>query len=148
MPKAEIATTQALHTLVQLHAELAGKIDSNKREAERLASCMIHVEAVIKLMDPDFNVRRISVLRRNRKNKWFKRGTMFRAVLAAMKDASGPMTVREITVRVLKAKGVADPDRETILELEGGVRATLIAKRGKVVQKLSNEVPARWRLLT
>lgn len=49
MPKAEIAANQALFTPVQLHAELAGKIDIKKGEAKRLAADMIHVEAAIKL---------------------------------------------------------------------------------------------------
>jgi hypothetical protein len=36
MPRAEIATHQAKATLLQLHAELGGKILDNKAEAERL----------------------------------------------------------------------------------------------------------------
>jgi hypothetical protein len=144
--RAEIATKQALHTLIQLHAELGGRINQNKRDAVRLAETMKAVEAVIKLIKPDFNVNRIAVRRRNRRNKWFKRGTMFRAVLVAMREAGGPATVREIAVRMLKTKGVENPERQQIVELESGVRACLVAKRGKAVHKLSNEVPARWNL--
>jgi hypothetical protein len=52
MPYAKIKTTQATLTLVQLHAELGGKILDNKREANRLRLAMKHVEAVLKLLDP------------------------------------------------------------------------------------------------
>src|SRR2546423_9934389 len=129
--RAQIATKQAVYTLVQLHAELGGRIDSNKREAERLAASMKHLEAVIRMISPDYDIRRIAVKRRNRKNRWFKRGTMFRAVLEAMKGGDGPMTVREIAFQLLASKGEADPDPKTVRQLEGGVRATLLRKRGR-----------------
>ena len=40
MPRAEIATHQAKYTLLQLHAELAGKILDNQKEADRLRAAM------------------------------------------------------------------------------------------------------------
>jgi len=48
---------------------------------------MQHVEAVIKMLDPAFNLRRIAVKRRQ-PNPWFRRGTLsamfFLIWLAAM----------------------------------------------------------------
>jgi hypothetical protein len=54
----------AVPYLVRLHADLGGQIQANKEEAIRLADAMCHVEAVIKLFDPDYSVRAISVRRR------------------------------------------------------------------------------------
>ena len=45
-----MATKQATFALLRLHAELGGKIKDNKAEAERLAQCMRHVEAVLKMI--------------------------------------------------------------------------------------------------
>jgi hypothetical protein len=36
---------------------------------------MRHVEAVIRMFDPTYDVRRIAVKRRQKKNPWFKRAT-------------------------------------------------------------------------
>ena|SRR5947207_6917673 len=146
MPRAQIASKQALHTLVQLHAELGGKIDANKGEAERLAASMKHLEAVIRMLAPGFDIRRIAVKRRNRTNRWFRRGTMFRAVLGVLKGAKGPITVREIAVQLLADKGEADPTPKTIRQLEGGVRGTLLRKRGRTVTRVGQGMPARWTL--
>jgi hypothetical protein len=63
----------AIQTLERLHSELGGQILESKTEALRLADSMRHVEAVIKMLDPTFNIRRISVKRRQ-PNPWFKRG--------------------------------------------------------------------------
>ena len=78
MPHAIIKTHQAKLTLLQLHAELAGKILDNQKEADRLRAAMQHVEAVIKLLDPTHSLRTIAV-RRRKPNQWFKRGTVWRA---------------------------------------------------------------------
>jgi predicted hydrolase (HD superfamily) len=48
MPRAEILSTQAMRTLRQLHAELAGNLIDNKSEARRIIKAMIQVEAVMK----------------------------------------------------------------------------------------------------
>ena len=74
MPRAEIASKQAVYTLGLLHAELAGKLLANKREAIRLRTAMMQVEAVVKMLQPDFNVCGIPAKRRNKSNPWFKRG--------------------------------------------------------------------------
>jgi hypothetical protein len=60
MPRAEILSKQAIHTLTQLHAELAGKIETNRKSGDRLQSQMVQVEAVVKMLSPDFNVSRIA----------------------------------------------------------------------------------------
>jgi hypothetical protein len=50
MHRAEIASKQAVYTLGLLHAELAGKLLANKREAIRLRTAMMQVEAVVKML--------------------------------------------------------------------------------------------------
>jgi hypothetical protein len=136
----------AVTFLVHLHADLGGQIRANRQEGERLAADMKHVEAVIRMFDPAYNVQAISVRRRNRRNRWFKRGTMFRAVLEVLKAAEGPLTTREIVLQLLAGKGEAKPDLKTIRDLEGGVRSSLSLKAGKSVQNVGQGMPARWQL--
>jgi hypothetical protein len=67
MPRAEIASKQAIYTLGLLHAELAGKLLANKREAIGLRTAMMQVEAgVKKMLDPAFNVCDIAAKRATR----------------------------------------------------------------------------------
>jgi hypothetical protein len=93
MPHAKIAAKQATYTLEKLHAELAGKILDNKKEARRLAEAMKHVEAVLKLLVPGYDVRPIAV-RRRKLNPWFKRGTVLRNALDVLRNAERPLTAR------------------------------------------------------
>jgi hypothetical protein len=89
MPRAEIASKQALYTLGQLHSELAGKLLANQREAKRLRTSMLQVEAVMKMLDPAVNLRLIAPKRRNTGNPWFKRGTLFRSAVDVLRRAQG-----------------------------------------------------------
>src|ERR1700693_620723 len=86
----------AVSYLIRLHADIGGRILENKKQAERLADDAKAVEAVIRMFDPEFNARAIAARRRVTGNPWFKRGTMFRVALEALRAAPEPMTVREI----------------------------------------------------
>ena len=45
---------------------------------------MRHVEAVIKMLDPGYSLRAISVKRRQ-PNPWFKRGTVYRRAVDVLR---------------------------------------------------------------
>jgi hypothetical protein len=123
------------------------KVNARGCAAFRLAEDARHVEAVLKMFDPDYIVRAIAAHRRVRGNPWFKHGTLFRHALDVLRVAPGPMTVREITDAVLAAKGIADATAQQRNGLEAGVRASLEDHVGKTVQRVGEGVPKRWALL-
>jgi hypothetical protein len=95
MARAEIFSKQALHTLTQLHSELAGKIETNRKSCDKLRAQMVQVEAVMKMLEPDLDVSRIAAKRRNTGNPWFKRGTLYRsAVDVLQRKRSAPFARR------------------------------------------------------
>jgi hypothetical protein len=145
MPHAKIASKQAMFTLRQLHAELAAKLLDNKREARRLAGSMKHVAAVLKLLEPGFNLRPIAV-RRRRPNQWFKRGTVLRHALDALRKADSPLTAREVTLRMLGAQGVTDAKPKAVRDLTGAVSSSLQNYKDRGVVTTGEGMPARYVL--
>jgi hypothetical protein len=135
----------AMQTLERLHAELGGQILENKEEAHRLAGQMLHVEAVIKMLDPTYNLRRIAVKRR-KPNPWFKRGTVYRRAVDVLRVATEPMTAREIAERVLQAADIENPDKADVADLQGSILASLRNHKGNGVQRTNEGSPARWTL--
>jgi hypothetical protein len=135
----------AIQTLERLHAELGGKILENKQEHENLAGQMRHVEAVIKLLDPGYSLRAISVKRR-KPNPWFKRGTVYRRAVDVLRTATGPLTAREIAERVLVTANIERPDKAALADLTGSILASLRNHKGKGVERANEGAPARWRL--
>jgi hypothetical protein len=135
----------AIYALERLHAELGGKILANRKEAARLAQDMRHVEAVLKLLDPAFNVRQIAPRRRNNKNPWFRKGDLFRHAIGVLRQASSPMTAREITEALLRSRGV-EPETKHVRYLFGGVQASLRNHDGRTVERVGEGMPAHWKL--
>ena len=135
----------AVAYLVRLHADIGGQILENKKEAARLAASMLAVEHVIKIFNPDYNVRAISVRRRQRTNPWFKRGTLFREALGILRTATAPMTCREIVDAVLAAKSIT-ADKRQWMGIESGIRAALEDHEGKTVERIEGTLPKRWAL--
>jgi hypothetical protein len=143
MPRAEIATKQAVYTLGLLHAELAGKLLANKREAIRLRTAMMQVEAVLKMLRPDFNIALIAPKRRVIGNPWFKRGTLFRSAVDVMRRAGAPMTARQITDALIAEKA-AQATRKQAIDIQAAILAALRKRNGGTV--VGEGAPAMWRL--
>jgi len=143
MPKAEIASKQAVYTLGLLHAELAGKLLANKREVIRLRTAMMQIEAVVKMLQPGFNVASIAAKRRNKSNAWLKRGTLFRSAVDVLRRASAPMTAREIADALIADKA-PQATRKQAIDLQAAILVALRKRNGAAVA--GEGAPARWRL--
>ena len=100
MPRAEILSTQAIHTLKQLHAELGGKIIDNKLQADVLRLQMQQVEAVMRLLEPGIDLRAIAV-RRKKANPWFKKGQGYRGAIDVLRTATEPLSATDIAKAML-----------------------------------------------
>jgi hypothetical protein len=143
MPHAKILTKQALYTLSQFHSELAGKLSANLRETKRLRLAIFQVEAVMKLLSPEFNIRLIAPKRRNVGNPWFKRGTLARAVIDTLRRSAVHMTTREISDALLAGKK-PEATRHQAMVLQAAILAALRARNGVAV--VGDGPRGKWRL--
>jgi len=137
----------ALFALLRLHADLGGKIKANRKEAVRLATDMKHVEAVIRMIEPGYDVRRISARRKNLANPYFKRGTVFRGVLAILRDATAPLTTRQIVEALFRQQGTDSPTMDAIRAMVGAVHSSLRNHEGKTVEASGEGMPVKWLLI-
>ena len=143
MPHAEIKSKQAILTLSQLHAELAGKFAENRNAGVKIKTAMMQVEAVLQMLQPSFNVRSIAAKRRNKSNPWFKRGTLFRSAVDVMRRAGTPMTAREIADALIAGKA-PQATRKQAKDLQAAILVALRKRNGGTV--VGEGAPARWRL--
>jgi hypothetical protein len=56
-----------------IKTELAGQLLANKRAAIQPRTTMMQVEAVVKMLQPGFNIASIAAERRNKSSPWFGR---------------------------------------------------------------------------
>lgn len=144
-PTRDPYTRPAINTLERLHAELGGQILENRQKHQELSEQMRQVEAVIKMLDPAYNLGRIAVKRR-KPNKWFKRGTLYRRAVDALRVAPAPMTTFELAGAVLAAHGIGDAEKADVQNVALGIQHSLKNHEGKGVERVGEAVPARWRL--
>ena len=143
MPRAAIASKQALFTLTQLHAELGGKMQDNKRAALKIRTAMLQVEAVLQMLQPGFNVAAIAAKRRVKSNPWFKRGTLYRSAIDVLRRATAPMTARQIADALIADKA-PQATRKQAIDLQAAILAALRKRNGATV--IGEGAPARCRL--
>jgi hypothetical protein len=147
MPLGTILSKQAIQTLTQLHAELGGKIETNRKSGDKLRLQMMQVEAVIKMLRPDFPINRIAPKRRNTGNPWFKRGTLYRSAIDVLRVAGKPLTAREMTMAVLDGK-TPTPTRKQEIDIQAAILASMRTHNGNGVESVGEGRVARWGLLT
>jgi hypothetical protein len=80
-------------------------------------------------------------------NPWFKRGTLFRSALGALRANSGPLTVRELVDAILAAKGLTDATVKQHRDLQAGLQAPLEGHAGKTIKRASEGISMRWELM-
>lgn len=132
-------------TLVRLHAKIGGEIFENKKRAEKLATDMKHVEAVIRMLSPDFKIASIAVRRRYKGNPWFKRGTLLRLALDALRAGTAPMTSKEVALAMLASKGVL-PSAKEANGLAAAIQTAFRKHEGKSVEVTDAGLPTRWQI--
>jgi len=145
MPHGKILPYHAIKTLAQLHAELGGKIEGNRKSGDKLRMQMMQVEAVIKMLRPDFPINRIAPKRRNTGNPWFKRGTLYRSAIDVLRMAGKPLTAHEMAMAVLDGKEPT-PTRKQEIDVQAAILAALRNHSGKGVEPVGEGRPVRWQL--
>jgi hypothetical protein len=134
----------ATYALLRLHAEIAGKMVQNRAEAKRLRRKLDHVDAVLRMLEPGINIHTAAVQKR-KSNPWFKRGTLFRLTVEALKATGRPLSSREITLALLAQRGVREADPRAVRDLICSVERSLVYHRGRSIMAVGSR-PVHWKL--
>jgi hypothetical protein len=103
-----MAESRIVSGLVAKRGELAGEVEHCRRELQRLAVELGHLDATIRLFDPDYACGGIRPRKRRRGQRWFGQGECQRLVLEVLRDAAGPLSDQGVTVAVAACKGLQD----------------------------------------
>ena len=100
-----MAESHVVSGLVAKRSELAGLIDRHRKEIDRLADDLTHVDAAIKIFDPEYDLRTVPIRLLRKRNQLFKVGESARRVLDALRESAAPMTCRAMTESIALKKG-------------------------------------------
>jgi hypothetical protein len=137
----------AVNALRNMRSRIAGEIAMHGREIDRLRAELVHLDATLRLFDPDTEPSDVPALYRYPKHtEWFARGEVTRRVYEALRD-EGVVSPRELAKRAMIEKGIAETDRKVrkdITALFTNV-AYYLTQRSKLV-KIGRGEDARWKL--
>jgi hypothetical protein len=101
----------ALSGLVGKRAEIAGQITQTRATLRQLIADLDHVDAAIRIFDPEFNIEGIRPKAPAALFPVSFRGEFVRVILDMMREAKGPVTTKEIAMHVMRGRDLntADP---------------------------------------
>lgn len=136
--------------LVAKHAELTALRDQYKAEIKKLTVDIDHLDAAIRLFDPNADTRAIKeYVTKHRAQK----GSVKRFVLDAMRESSGPLTSRQISEKWVSDRSLV-ADEATLVTIRKRIGACiktcvnqgLVEECGTTTDHDANGPYKLWRL--
>lgn len=148
-----MAESHVVSGLIAKHTELAGLIQFYRTEIERTVSDLKHLDATLKLFDPQIDLRSLGTKRVNQSRtggfKRFESRESHTWVLDQLREAAEPLTTNVMTERIIIAKGLEDT-KELRTSIQRTLTGTLrrLEKRGLVEDagRADNGLSVLWRI--
>ena len=141
-----MADTHVISALVDKRARLDGEIKARRYQITRLEMEMAHVDAVIRMFRPNYDIGKIATKRSFGKNPTgVPKGTGSRHALSVLREAGAPLTANEIAGRVLVKLGKDDsPEARKMLACT--IVSTFSRRKDQAVVYDAQTVPGRWAI--
>ena len=120
--------------LTRKRAELAGQIIATEKMLSRLREDLIHLDATLKLFDPEAKPKAI-VPRARRPPPRFKAGQLAKLVLTALREANRPLTVRDLVQQIAAENQVDISTKKELTKFDYSIRSVLQRQRQGVNRK-------------
>ena len=138
-----------LHVICALRdkrSELAGMVNRLERELLERRASLTHIDATMRLFDPDIRPQEIRPRRLRDRNAWFQPGECLPRIYDVLRDAPSPLATRDIAERLIAAKAIPAADdrqrsliQKTILGSLNGAKAT--------IERTEAAGVVQWRLI-
>jgi hypothetical protein len=141
-----MAEPHVIGALRNKRAELAGMLRQLEQQLAQQRANLAHVDATMRLFDPDIRPKDIRPKQPRERNAWFRPGECLRLIYDELREATQPLTTRELAEQIMQVKAIpaADNDRRE------RVQKTLLATLNRAKQTIARVEIAgvvRWRLI-
>jgi hypothetical protein len=108
-----MAETHVIGALRNKRAELAGVLRQLEQQLARQRVNLAHVDATMRLFDPNIRPKDIRPKQTRERNAWFRPGECLQLIYDELREATQPVTTRELAERIMRRKAIppADSDR-------------------------------------
>jgi hypothetical protein len=141
-----MAETHVIGALRNKRAELAGVLRQLEQQLVQQRANLAHVDATMRLFDPDIRPKDIRPKQPRERNAWFRQGECLRLIYDELREATQPVTTRELAERIMRVKAIpaANSDRRE------RIQKTLLASLNRAKETITRVETAgviSWRLV-
>jgi hypothetical protein len=141
-----VAEPHVIGALRNKRSELAGMVNQLEQKLVRHRADLTHLDATMRLFDPDIQPEGIRPRRQRARSAWFRPGECLRLIYDQLREAPQPLTTRELAERIMRVKAIqAADDRDRAL-FQKTVLASLNRAR-ETIERVEIAGVAGWRLL-
>ena len=137
---------EVIGALRDKRSELAGMVSHLERELVEHRASLTHLDATMRLFDPDIRPKDIRPKQPRERNAWFRQGECLRLIYDELREATQPVTTRELAERIMRVKAIPPADDQR----RERVQKTLLASLNRAKQTIARVEIAgvvRWRLI-
>jgi hypothetical protein len=139
--------TYAILALRRKRAYLAGEVAQAERQLADKYRALATLDATIHLFEPTTNPELIPAIRPTRRGLFFRNDEQRRLCVAALREAAGPLSARQVAEHAMLAKGLPTHNAPILASITVQVRVALgrLGAKGLVV-KIICQPDAWWAL--
>jgi hypothetical protein len=137
------------HVITALHrkyAEIMGELRKCEGQADKHRASLEHIEATIRLFKPEWSGEGIRPHKLHRSSRWPSRGAGMKAALSVMKDATEPLTTRQIVLMALERCDMTEPEYNELKLICSSFNSALRNQAAKGEMVMVDGKPVRWAL--
>ena len=141
-----MAQSPVLYALHNKYRHIKGELASLDNQCDKLRADMLHLEHTIMLFANDWSGDDLTGKKPNRPSRWSSRGEGLKTALAILREATAPMSGRDIVIAVTRRLDMPLPVPKILYQQSGSMN-TLLGKRvGKDILRHEGK-PLRWSLM-
>jgi hypothetical protein len=99
-----------ISALSNKRAELAGIVSQLERQLAQQQSNLAHLDATMRLFDPDIRPNKIRAKQQRARSIWFRPGECLRLIYDELREAVQPMTTPQLAERIIHVKALPMAD--------------------------------------
>ena len=141
-----MAEMHVIGALRHKRAELAGMLRQLEQQLVQQRANLAHVDATMRLFDPDVRPKDIRPKQLRERNAWFRQGECLRLIYDELREATQPVTTRELAERIMRVKAIPAADDQR----RERIQKTLLASLNRAKQTIARVEIAgvvSWRLI-
>lgn len=136
------------HVLSALHnkrSELAGILKQLEQRLAKHRADLMHVDATMRLFDPDIRPKEIRAKQQRARNAWFRQGECLRLIYDELRDATEPVTTRELAERIMRVKAMPTTDERRRELIQKTILGSLNRAR-ETIARVDTDGVVSWQL--